>query len=105
MQNDSESVLGDFMNNKNKEILGEKTDEIKVNDDNFLPNEVKIKKIFSGEASTNNDDKAYAAARKVLSMAITIPIFVCALTSVFYLLLKSAPYILIVIRKLFISLA
>jgi hypothetical protein len=105
MQDDSENILSDFMSNKNREVLGEKTDTMEANNDNFLPDEVKIKKIFSGEASANNNDKAYVAARKALNMAITIPIFACALVSVFYLLLKFTPYILIIIRKLFISLA
>ena len=100
---DSNDVLNNFMTNKNREALGEKADTVEEKDDNFLAEPEKMKQTFTGETSSNESDKAYMYARRALSLILTIPILMGGIASLFYLLLKSGPYVLNFAKTLIIK--
>jgi hypothetical protein len=104
MNSTSQDVLGEFMSDKNREALGEKADTIEANNDNFLPDEEKAKNTF-GEETVSKDDKRYLIARQALSAAVTVPLFICALISVFYMLSRVVPYMVVLVKRFFVAIA
>jgi hypothetical protein len=102
MDGDSDKILGEFMQKQNMGALGEKVETIEDNSDNFLPDSEKSKNNFNDGEKLNKDDTAYEVAKKTLGVALTIPILIGGLVSLFYLLIKFMPYLLFLIKKLII---
>lgn len=101
----SEDILNNFMNQQNKEFVGEiskngGTAEIKGNE---LP-EIQKPQHYDADFSSSGNDRLYLAARKTISSILTIPILICGLLSFVYILLNLLPLVIEYTRKLFILL-
>jgi hypothetical protein len=101
---DSETVLNDFMVDKNKEALGEASSKSDIEDDNYLADNKLLSPGFSDE-SIPKDEKAVAAFYKIMRIALMVPLLLSAIFIVLYFLIKIGPSILFFIRNLFISLS
>ncbi len=102
---DAERLMKDFMNNQNKSLIGEKvtTPEPKPEEDG-LPDAQKAEHYDTSYSDTSND-KAYLAARKIISALIKIPILLGGLAGAIYLSISLLPIIINYLRKVFIILA
>lgn len=87
----SEELLNNFMHGKNKEYLGEKTENLEKDDDNFLNDNQKTMNTFDGRSAVDNEDKGSAILKRIITSVVTIIVLLCAMISAFYILLKIIP--------------
>lgn len=101
----SEEILSNFMNNQNKEFVGETVDdEHNKAKENYLPETEKAKKCDT-KYSAISGDEAYTTAKKAMSTAMQIPIICGGILSFIYLLITITPIIINYIRGLLIYLS
>jgi hypothetical protein len=90
MSTTSDEILNDFMENKNKEVLGEKIENIEE-DDNFLPEKNKPLLSDNEERDSAVEEKLIPYLKHLLVTALTVPLFVGGIISGFYILMKLIP--------------
>lgn len=96
--------LNKFMNQQNKQFVGEKVEiEDKSTDDNFLSDREKAQSYDTKYATVGND-KAYATARSALITALKIPIIVAVMISIVLIIMRITPVILGYVRKILVVL-
>ncbi|MDR2077417.1 MAG: hypothetical protein LBP39_00435 [Rickettsiales bacterium] len=101
---DSETVLSDFMADKNKEALGESAPKPEGEDDNYLADDKLILSGFTDEAIPK-DEKALLAFTRIMRIALMVPLLVGTIFIVLYFIIKVGPSLLMFIRNLFVSLS
>jgi hypothetical protein len=99
MDTTSDEILSDFMSVKNKEALGEKVAGVGEKSDNFLPEQEKLKQSFTGESINSKESEAYLMARKILNVLVTAPILIGGLVSAYYILMKTIPFAVQLIKR------
>ncbi|MDR2778482.1 MAG: hypothetical protein LBB13_03220 [Rickettsiales bacterium] len=99
---DPKTVLSDFMANKNKEALGEKASETEATDDNYLADD-KVAIAGFSDGSIPKNEKALATFRRIMNIALMVPILLGAIFMVLYFLAKIGPSIIFFIRNIFIA--
>lgn len=97
---DMDDPINKFMDKKNKESLGEVTDTENNVEDNFELSNIKTRNTFNdGESISKDDTKAIAMIRRIMNMALIIPLAIIFLVGVFYVVLQLLPTFLIMVKK------
>ena len=97
---DMDDPINKFMDKKNKESLGEVTDTENNVEDNFELSNIKTRNTFNdGESISKDDTKAIAMIRRIMNMALIIPLAIIFLVGIFYVVLQLLPTFLIMVKK------
>ncbi|MDR3290450.1 MAG: hypothetical protein LBT02_04205 [Rickettsiales bacterium] len=99
--NDTTNILADFSNKVNKKKLGEKIVEEKFEDD--ITDQQRAVNMDQGSADNKEAAKALAKLRIILNFLMMLPILVCCVTILAYLMMNIFPSILFFLKKILIS--
>lgn len=99
----TDDPITEFMNQKNKENLGEEVEKQDIEDDNFLSEKQKAMNTFDGEMASK-DDKGMLMLRRIINTIIIGLLFSMSLFTILYIILKIGPSFLAFIRKLMLGL-